>query len=123
MNNKTKLISIVLFLSAFIMLASFDGQEAKWKGKIDIENGIKVIKNPGEPLYGEIEFELEEDLRFGNEDDENYVFYNLSGITFDSEENIFVLDAGNCRIQKFDKNGSFLQTIGRRGQGPGPRIY
>ncbi|MFW9972453.1 MAG: 6-bladed beta-propeller, partial [Candidatus Odinarchaeota archaeon] len=119
MKHRTKTISIALFLSVFMMLVSFGGQEAEWRVKIEIEDGVKVIKNPGEPLYGEITFELEENLSIGNEDNENYMFFNLSRIAFDSEQNIFVLDAGNCRIQKFDKNGNFLQTIGRRGQGPG----
>jgi hypothetical protein len=47
MKNKTKSASVVLFLSAFIIAISFGGQKAEWKGKIEIENGIKVIKNPG----------------------------------------------------------------------------
>ena len=67
MKDKTKVVSIVLFLSAFIVVVSFGGQKAKWKGKIEIEDGVKVIKNPKEPLYGEIVFELEEDLSIGNE--------------------------------------------------------
>ena len=57
MKNKTKIASIALFLSALIMLVSFGGQRAEWKGKIEIKNGIKVIKNPGEPLYSEIKLE------------------------------------------------------------------
>ena len=57
MKNKAKVLSVALFLSAFIMVISFGGQRAEWKGKIDIENGVKVIKNPNEPLYGEIKFE------------------------------------------------------------------
>ena len=32
---------------------------------------------------------------------------------------IYVLDSGKYRIQKYDKNGHYLQTIGRQGQGPG----
>ena len=119
MKNKTKIVSIVLFLSAFIMVISFGGQKPQWKGKIEIENGIKVIKNPRDPLYGEIEFDLEEDLSIGNEEDENYVFYRGVGIEVDSDGNIFILDGGNYRIQKFDKDGNYLQTIGRKGQGPG----
>lgn len=75
MKNKTKIVSIVLFLSVFIMAISFGGQKSQWKSKIEYEDGIKVIKNPGDPLYGEIEFDLEEDLSIGNEEDENYMFY------------------------------------------------
>jgi len=116
---RTKVALIFLFLSVFIMLGSFRGQKPKWKGKIEFENGVKIIKNPSEPLYGEITYELEEDLSIGNEEDENYMFYRSVSIAVDAEENIFVLDRGNCRIQKYDKTGNYLQTIGRKGEGPG----
>ena len=119
MRSLTKAVLIILFLSAVIMLVSYGRQKTEWKGKIEHENEVKVIKNPKEPLYGEITFELEEDLSIGREDDENYVFYRSVRIAVDSEGNIFVLDRGNCRIQKYDKNGNYLQTIGRKGQGPG----
>jgi len=98
---------------------SFGGQKAEWKGKIETEDGIKVIKNPAEPLYGEIKLELEEDLSIGNEEDENYLFYRARDIQVDTEGNIYVLDSGNHRLQVFDKSGKYLRTIGKRGQGPG----
>jgi len=118
---KTRAISLlVIFLVlCSIIISKEQRQKTGWKGKIEVEDGVKVIKNPGEPLYGEITFELEEDLSIGNEDDENYMFYDLVTLAVDSEENIFVLDRGNFRIQRFDKIGSYLQTIGGRGQGPG----
>jgi len=119
MKNKTKFVSIVLFLSAFIMIVSHGNQKVEWKGKIEIEDGVKVIKNPKEPLYGEIKFELEEDLSIGEEDDDNYMFFGVGDIEVDSQENIYVADKRNYRIQKFDRNGNYVQTIGRQGQGPG----
>jgi hypothetical protein len=97
-------------------------QKPQWKGKIEEENGVKVIKNPNEPLYGEIEFKLEEDLSIGNEEDENFMFDNFVMPGVDSEGNIYVMDSGNYRIQKFDREGNYLLTIGRRGQGPGEFI-
>ncbi len=57
MKNKAKVLSVALFLSAFIMVILFGGQKAEWKGKIDIENGVKIIKYPNESLYGEIKLE------------------------------------------------------------------
>jgi hypothetical protein len=119
MKSKARVLSIALFLAALIILVSIGGQKAEWKGKVEIEEGIKVIKNPGEPLYGEIKFELEEDLSIGNEDDENYLFYRLRGIQVDIDGNIYVLDSGNYRLQVFDKSGKYLRTIGKKGQGPG----
>jgi hypothetical protein len=117
--NLLMILTIILFLSLFITLISQGQQKSEWLGTIENEDGIKVIKNPAEPLYGEIEFELEEDLSIGDEEDENYVFNSIYDIAVDSEENIFALDGGDCKIQKFDKDGNHLQTIGRKGQGPG----
>jgi hypothetical protein len=112
----------ILSIQLSILLAAavaFADQEPKWKGKIETENGVKVIKNPKEPLYGDIVFDLQEELVLGNENDENYAFYGGLGLAVDKEGNIFVLDNGNFHIQKFDKDGRYLMTIGRKGQGPG----
>ena len=119
MKSKTKVIPIVLFLSALIMLVSCQKQKAEWKGTIEEVNGIKVVTNPKEPLYGEVEFELQEDLSIGNEKGENSLFYGIVDIALDSQDNIYVLEYRNNRIQKFNKDGKYLQTIGRKGQGPG----
>jgi len=119
MKNRTKAVLIILFFSGCIMVLSFGGQEPEWKGKIEYENGVKIIQNPGDPLYGEIKFDLEEDLSIGNEDDENFIFYRLRDIQVDTDGNIYVLDSGNHRLQVFDKSGKYLRTIGKRGQGPG----
>ena len=105
MKFTVKYLSIVLFLSISVLCISFGGQKAEWKGKIEIENGVKIIQNPGYPLYGEIKLELEEDLSIGNENDENYLFYRARDIQVDLEGNIYVLDSGNHRLQVFDKNG------------------
>ena len=110
---------VIFLILCSIIISKEQRQKTGWKGKIEVENGVKVIKNPGEPLYGEIVFELEEDLSIGREDDDNYYFYGIVMVAVDSEDNIFVLDRENCRIQKYDKNGEYLQTIGRQGQGPG----
>ena len=59
----------------FISLSLKDNPKPQWKGKIEYENGVKVIKNPRIPLYGEIAFELEEDLSIGDEEDENSAFW------------------------------------------------
>lgn len=119
MKIRTIFISIVLFLSASIILVSYGNQKVEWKGKIEVEDGVKVIKNPDKPFFGELIFYLEEDLIIGNEEYENYMFYQARDVKVDSQGNIYVLDAGNHRVQKFDKNGNYLQTIGRKGQGPG----
>jgi hypothetical protein len=108
---------IGVFIFGFLILLT--AQEPVWKGEIVYEDGIEVIKNPAEPLYGDIHFELEDDLTIGNEEDENYLFYRTWNMAVDKQGNIYVVDEGNTRIQVFDNDGQYLRTIGRRGQGPG----
>jgi len=110
---------IVILIFFFIFAESKENQKPKWKGKIAEEKGIKVVKNPKAPLYGEIKFDLEEDLSIGKENDDHYMFYRILDIKVDGDENIYVLEYGNKRVQKFDRLGRYLCTIGRQGQGPG----
>jgi len=83
-------ITIILFLFIIFTFILFpaagtqDSQKVEWKGEITTEKGVKVVKNPREPLYGEIKLELKEDLSIGREEDENYLFYMVRGIALDS---------------------------------------
>jgi len=58
-----------------MMLISCQKQKAEWRGTIEEENGVTVVKNPNKPLYGKLVFDLEEDLSIGREDDDNYMFF------------------------------------------------
>ena len=109
-----------VLLLIFLLGDTFSSQvKTEWKGTIEKENEIPVIKNPREPLFGEFIFELELDLLIGSRDDDNSTFYNYVMIAVDSKGCIFVLDSANCRIQKFSEIGDFLYSMGREGQGPG----
>ena len=116
---RTKLISFLILVSVLIVSFSLGQENPQWKGKVEYEDGIKVIKNSKESIYGEITFELEEVLSIGKENENNFQFYRVLDIEVDRENNIFVLDSGNHRVQKYDKRGKYLFTIGKRGQGPG----
>ena len=65
MMPRTKITSIILFFSAFTMLFSCGAQKARWKGTIEEVDGVTVVKNPKEPMYGEDVFNLEEELSIG----------------------------------------------------------
>ena len=109
MKNKTRAASIVLFLSAFIKAISFDRQKAEWKGKIEVENGVNVIKNPKEPIYGKNVFILAEELSIGKAGrGEEYIFSRLRSIAVDEKERIYVLDTKEAHMKVFDKNGDYV---------------
>jgi len=127
MKNKTKVISIVLFLSAFIMAISFCRQKAEWKGIIKEENGVTIVKNPKEPMYSEDVFNLVEELAIGGADErEEYMFSSIQSVAVNEDERIYILDYKEAHVKVFDKDGKYLMTIGRPGQGPGelnrPRV-
>jgi DNA-binding beta-propeller fold protein YncE len=50
--------------------------------------------------------------------DPNLAFYYPNDLVVDAEGNILVLDSENHRIQKFSPKGTYLETIGREGEGP-----
>jgi hypothetical protein len=62
---------------------------------------------------------LNEVVRIGHKGDIREQFWWVFDVATDAEDNIYVLEYKNCRIQVFDPAGSFLRTIGRAGQGPG----
>jgi len=114
-------IFVVLLMSlAFSQAEAFGNQKVEWKGKIENEKGIEVVKNPDEPMFDEPVVRFEEDLSLGaTVEREEYQFSRISGIAVDKEERIYVLDYTEAHVKVFDKNGRYLKTIGKKGQGPG----
>lgn len=78
-----------------------NGKIGKWKDNPQIS--LEFVRTIGETLS----------------DDDKMLFYKPADIAFDGEGNIYVLDAGNHRVQKFSNDGKFISSFGRKGQGPG----
>ena len=121
MKNNTTVISIVLFLSAFIPLISFGGQKAEWKGTIKEEDGVTVVYNPQDPIYKNNIFNIEEELSIERKSSKHKeeMFQNIVSLVIDDAGNIYILDKKAANIKIFNKDGNFLKIIGRRGEGPG----
>ena len=69
----------------------------------------KIIEKP---IRAELVFKIGSEK--ANED-----FYKTTTFAVGKDDQIYVLDSGNSRIQCFSKEGRFLFGFGRRGQGPG----
>ena len=110
------LFSLIVVMAVFISCRT---RTAKWEGTVEDVDGVTFVRNPEQPFYGDITFELDELLTIGNEADENFMFVRVTDVDVGKEGKIYVLDAGNYRLQIFDSEGHFLKTIGRKGQGPG----
>jgi len=112
------LILIPFFLAHFCC-SKADEQGTQWKGKIEYEDGVKVVKNPDEPVFGEIQFELEEDLILGSEKNEQDLFDKVFDVKVDRNGTIYVYDIRERKVRRISPDGEYMEDIGTVGQGPG----
>jgi len=90
--------------------------------KIETVEGVRVVHNNkgGErKTHPRISIELIRTIGDVDTTDENLAFDNPGDMAVDDLGSIFILDSGNCRVQKFSPEGEYMATIGREGQGPG----
>jgi hypothetical protein len=120
MKNFTKYKYVLFVILIFVLTGTCKREVIAWRGTIESQDGITVVKNPKVPMYGEDVFMLEEELSIGESvGREEYMFSQVIDVGVDDEENLYVLDFLEAHIRVFKKNGEYLKTIGRRGQGPG----
>ena len=115
---KTIKVGLTLFLIFTFLCCS--SQKAEWQGSIEEVDGVTVVKNPKEPMYGPEVFSWEEELSIGVIDGPEYLMFSgISDIDIDNDGNIYVLDNRESCCRVFSPDGAFLRTIGHPGQGPG----
>ncbi len=123
MNLRLRHFLSLLSCSILILSFSCQKQSTMWQGTIEEIDGVTVVINPGEPIYGEEEFWLEKELTIGKGEEDAEPFLLISYLAVDDEENIYVSDTRACHIRVFDKNGNPVRTIGRKGEGPGELTF
>lgn len=78
-----------------------------------IHNSLKEIQDTEETL----QLKLIREWSGEDEADENKIFTEPKDVAINDESEIYILDEN--RIQIFNKLGTYIQTIGRDGKGPG----
>ena len=115
-------MKLAVFMGIMLLLVT----SVSFSQKIETKDGVRFVHNEKEGKWGkEAKVSLEYVKNIGDleSDDENVLFYMPTDIAVDEEGNVYVLDSGNHRIQKFDPQGNYLASFGRRGQGPGEFQY
>jgi hypothetical protein len=114
--RKNMKIFFVIFLAIPFLL--FKGKELN--GNEAMEK-VKIIRNAKDPIYGEFKFELVEDITIGEGIKESSLIVDpwKWKAKIDGKGNIYILDSKECKVLKWDKKGNFIQSMGRRGEGPG----
>jgi sugar lactone lactonase YvrE len=116
---RTKL-ALALLVAPLAVSMAFGGQ------KVETVDGVKIIHNTGSGTWGRApKVALEPVRTIGDVDtaDANLAFYMPSAIAVDGAGDLYILDTGNHRVQKFGPDGRFRATYGRQGQGPGEFYY
>ena len=100
----------------FLVLVVLYGQ------KVETVDGVRVVHNGKSGTWGnnpKVSLKLVQTIGDIDTNDENFAFHMPADVTVDKQGNIYILDSGNHRIQKFDPSGKYIATIGNKGQGPG----
>jgi len=111
---------LVLFIIVFLTMNYFPKMMyAEGMNRIQESEDFEVISNLKTPEL-KLKIVFKEELSIGEiEGDENYMFGMRVYFNVDDEGNIYVTDWDRKRIQKYNPQGKYIQTIGRKGQGPG----
>jgi len=114
------LVISFIFCPAFIFESALSCPSSGQK--VEMVDGVRVVHNKQGGEWGNhprISIELIKTIGDINTADENLAFDNPVDMAVDDAGNIYILDSGNCRVQKFGLDGKYLATFGRKGQGPG----
>lgn len=87
----------------------------------EIVDGVSHIHNI-EPLWGtERKVTLAFVKKYGdvNAEDERYLLLRPADVVIDDEGAVYILDAGNHEVKKYDRDGNYLDSFGKKGAGPG----
>jgi len=105
---------------AFLVLPMMPALSAPQK--VETKDGVRIIHNVQPGKWGTTSKVRLDPVRIigdSDTDDENLAFNMPNDLAEDSRGNIYIADSSNARIQKFTKEGTFVASLGRKGQGPG----
>ena len=119
MQNKKSDV-IIFCITIFILMSFFAQCKKEMSYIIEEKNGVKHVHNKF-PKFEESLVSLKFVRQFGETDSENedLWFAQPLDLVVDSQGSVFILDMGMNNIKKYDVNGNYSKTIGRKGQGPG----
>jgi len=111
---------VVLF-GMFLVVSSIGcrkkGVEAP---RVETVNGITYVHNPATPLHPSKTVVFEEELTFREKDETGEIrLFKPGSFCVDANENVYIADDSDMAIKVYDRQGQYLKTIGRQGNGPG----
>ena len=112
--------SLFVFFAAVSFLTFACSKKPENAATIEVIDGIEHVHNSGTPLHPNQTVTFEENLSIGGE--EYDMLFRPQRFIVDRNENIYITDYQDQSIKVFDSKGRYIQTIGRKGEGPGEFI-
>jgi len=110
-------------LSFMMILFSYCQNKNDQNVTIEKVNGVTYVRNPKQGLWdsgGKAKIRLVQEVQIGKLDgQEEYLFVYISDVAVNGKGDIYIADRQLNEVRKFDREGRYLLTIGRKGQGPG----
>lgn len=103
------------------------GQEAPKAVRVDTLSGGRIVVSNPSSTGGEHTtdgWRVTEELRIGRVEGAGPdVFGDVDAVTLDESERLYVLDVGSGEVRVFARDGQYLRSIVRDGEGPGEFRY
>ena len=108
-----KLIYLILVLSLFFYCGPREGKVEKI-----MVDGVAHIMNPEKPLRGEVQLDIEKTREINPY---QYEEVGLGWFEFvrDTDGEVILFNPNNPEAQRFNREGEYLGSLVRKGQGPG----
>jgi len=114
----------LLLLAAVFLLGlvlNVPAMAGSWQGSVNKDAaGVEVVMNPATPSDGTLTIEPQKLWSIGGDtEDDDEIFGIVSRVRVAGNGDLFLLDSQLSEIKVFDRDGNYLRTIGREGEGPG----
>lgn len=114
MGNNIRRVSEVIIVVAFVAIL-FSVSAAAQTEKIK----VRAIKNPKPNLIEMVQYKLVKEQTLDEDIGNGEYLFRPGSLALDSFGNLYVYDALQYKIYKFNKNLELVKSFGKRGQGPG----
>lgn len=112
-------VALVLVVAAVVVISA-RAHAGTWAGKVATTNGVKTVSSPATGFGAPATVKLPELWRVGGDsEDEADLFGVIVDIDIDANGEVYLLDSQLSEVKIYSKDGEFLRSIGREGEGPG----
>ena len=112
-------VALVLVVAAVVVMST-RAHAGAWAGKVTTVDGVKTVANPAKPSAAAATVKLPELWRVGGDSEsEDDLFGVIVDIDIDANGEVYLLDSQLSEVKVYSKDGEFLRSIGREGEGPG----